>query len=86
MLALKVIFQQFCKEGKNWDEKLPAELSTKFQQWLSKATKVPNIEMERCYTKKKEIKEILFVGFCDASKIGYAACIYLCAKYLTPSK
>ena len=67
MLPLKVMFQQLCKEGKDWDEKLAAELSTKFQQWLSKATKAPNIEIDRCYTKNKEIKEILLVGFCDAS-------------------
>ena len=86
MLPLKVMFQQLCKEGKDWDEKLAAELSTKFQQWLSKATKAPNIEIDRCYTKNKEIKEILLVGFCDASKIGYAACIYLRAKYADESR
>ena len=52
----------------------------------TKATKIPNIEIERCYTKNKEIKEILLAGFCDASKIGYAACIYLCAKYTDESR
>ena len=82
----KNTIQQLCQEGKDWDEKLPAELSTKFHQWLSKATKVPNIEIERCYTKNKEIKETLLVGFCDASKIGYAACIYLCAKCTDESR
>ena len=75
MLRLNVMFQQ-CKEEKDWDEKLPAELSAKFKQRLLKVTKVPNIKIERCYTKNKEIKEILLVGFCDASKIGYAAFIY----------
>ena len=29
MLPLKVMPQQLCKEGKDWDEKLPAELSAK---------------------------------------------------------
>ena len=80
MLPLKVMFQQLFIEGKDWDKKLSAELSAKFQQWLSKATKVPNIEKERCYTKNKDVKEILLVGFCDTSKIGSAACIYLCAN------
>ena len=75
-----------CKEGKDWNEMLAAELSTKFQQWLSKATKAQNIEIDRCYTKNKEIKGILFVGFCDASKIGYAACIYLRAKHADESR
>ena len=53
------MFQTLFKKGKDWDEKLPAELSAKFQQWLSKAIKVLNIEIEKCYTKNKEIKEIL---------------------------
>ena len=86
MLPLKVMSQQFCKERRDWDEKLPAELSAKFQQWVSRVTKVPKKEIERCYTKNKEIKEIILVGFCDASKIGYAACIYLCAKYTDESR
>ena len=85
MLSLKLMFRQLCKEGRDWDEKPPAELSAKFQQWISKATKVLNIEIERCYTKNKDIKEILLVGFCGASKIGYAACIYLCPKYIDES-
>ena len=74
------MLQQLCKEGKDWDEKLPAELSAKFQQWLSKATKVLNIEIKRCYTNSKEIKEILLAVFYDVFKIGYAACIYFCAN------
>ena len=86
LLLLKVMFQKLYKEGKDWDKKLPGELSAKFQQWLSKATKVLNIEIERCYTKNKKTKEILLVGFCDASKIGYAACIYFCAKYTDESR
>ena len=85
MLPLKVMFQQLFKEGKDWEKDLPTKSSAKFQQWLSKATKVPKIEIERCYTKNKEIKESLLAGFCDASKIGYAACIYVCAKYADES-
>ena len=61
MLPLQVMFQQLCKEGRDWDEKLPAELSAKIQQWISKATKVLNIEIDRCYTKNKEIKRILLL-------------------------
>ena len=30
MLPLKVMFQQPCQIGKDWDEKLPTELSAKF--------------------------------------------------------
>ena len=45
MLRLQVMFQQLCKEGRDWDE-LPAELSAKIQQWISKATKVLNIEID----------------------------------------
>ena len=59
ILLLKVTFQQLSKEGRDWDEELPAELSAKIQQWILKATKVPSIDIERCYTKNREIKEIL---------------------------
>ena len=38
MLPLKVMFPQLFIEGKDWDKKLSAELSAKFEQWLSKAT------------------------------------------------
>ena len=86
MLPLKVMFQQLCKEGRDWDEKLPSELSAKFQQWISKVTKVLNIKIEKCCTKNKEIKEILLVGFSDASKIGYGSCIYFCEKYTDESR
>ena len=86
ILPLKVMFQQPCKIGEDLDEKLPTELSAKFQQWLSKATKVPSIEIEKCYSKNKEIKKILVVGFCDASKIRYAVFIYLCTQYKDESR
>ena len=36
--------------------------------------------------KEQEIKKVLLEGFCDTSKIGYAACIYLCAKYTDESR
>ena len=51
-----------------------------------KATKVLNIEIKRCYTKNKGIKEIQLVRFCDTSRIRYAACIYICAKYTDESR
>ena len=86
IVPFNVMFQQLCNERRDWDEKLPAELFANFQQWISKATKVLNIEIERCYTKNKEIKEILLVGFCDASKTGYEGCTYLCTKYTDESR
>ena len=64
------MFQQLCKEGKDWNEKLPVKLFEKFQEWLLKATKIPNTEIEWCYTKNLEIKKILLVGIYDASKFS----------------
>ena len=47
---------------------------------------IPSIEIEKCYSKNKEIKKILVVGFCDASKIRYAVFIYLCTQYKNESR
>ena len=56
-----------------------------FVEWLKQASEVDRISFNRCYFKQLETKRISLIGFSDASKLGYAACIYVRVEYVDGS-
>ena len=55
-------------------------------RWVNYAEEVPHIETEKCFIDIKNIKVIQLVGFIQASKIGYATCIYIQTEYTDDSR
>lgn len=76
ILYAKVMMQDCWKIKMDWDESVTRELHFK---WITFAEQLPllsDISIERQLL-IKEATHIELHGFCDASKIGYGACIYI---------
>ena len=76
ILLAKTIMQECWKVKINWDESVPQELQTR---WVTFARQLPLIgivSIERHLITKNPINVELH-GFCDASQVGYGACIYI---------
>ncbi|XP_015514777.2 uncharacterized protein LOC107220623 [Neodiprion lecontei] len=76
VLAAKTIIQQCWKSKVHWDEAVPQELHTR---WLKFAEQLPSI---RDFSIERNLilpnpTEIELHGFCDASQVGYGACLYV---------
>ncbi|XP_044735414.1 uncharacterized protein LOC123297721 [Chrysoperla carnea] len=76
VLAAKIIIQACWKSKVHWDEAVPPQLHL---QWLKFSEQLP-------YIKEFSIERNLIIpnpinielhGFCDASQVGYGACLYV---------
>ena len=78
VMKLKVLFQQICLSKCQWDDILLNDL---LSQWfLLRETMKIKLTMPSYYFSPHKINEVNNVnlnGFCDASKKGYAAVIYI---------
>ena len=81
ILPLKVLFQNVCKEKCDWDTPMNDEIKETFLKIISDLRKTGNIEFERAYLDQEisaeSIESIALHGFCDASTIGYGACVLI---------
>ena len=75
-LALKICFQETCKEAMGWDQILPREIQRKLEEWVKQATSIGVIEIGRNCLGAGVMSTDL-VGFSDGSKVGYGAGVYL---------
>ena len=75
----KMILQQCCKRNLGWDEKLPADLSNQWLDWLSTLEALNSIEFPRSYKPSdfKMVTKAELHSFSDASNDAYGAAIYL---------
>ena len=75
---VKVLFQRCCQNKSDWDEPLEGELLTHWNELLNDLRTLQTFEIRRylfCQP-RHQIKSIELHGFCDSSKIAYAAVIY----------
>ena len=84
ILPLKVLFQNVCKEKTDWDTPMSDDIKETFLKIVSDLRKTGSIEFERAYLDKKvpsdSVESVALHGFCDASTIGYGACVYIVYK------
>ena len=82
VIKMKALFQELCVEGSEWDDKLKDGLRTKWNTILVELNTLNDLRIQRCYFKftEKPMK-IQLHGFSDASKIAYAAVIYMRSLY-----
>lgn len=79
-MYVKVLFQDVWRKGIAWDEVLPDELLHNFQKWLTSMYVFQTWNVQRNYflgVSWKHMTGIELHAYCDASKNGYGACVYL---------
>ena len=79
VLRAKVIFQDECKSGKEWDDPLSPENQVRWSKWLEELPLLNQFKVERCLVPAgfgKPVKCELH-HFCDASMSAYGSVSYL---------
>ena len=79
ILPLKLMFQKACCQEIGWDDPLPNELYKELCCIIAGISKVSSIEIPRCLISEfgNDIKSVQLHGFAHASKVAYAANIYI---------
>ena len=81
-IRFKILFQQLCKEGLDWDEPLSGEALTRCNKLSSDLENAQAIVIPQSYKSRVNdaVTSARLVGYCDASKSAYAATVYLQLK------
>ena len=79
VLIGKRILQELCRDGANWDDKIPDDLLARWERWRNDVVLLAKLSIPRCYVPDDfgEIKVVEMHNFSDASEIGYGQCSYL---------
>ena len=84
ILPLKMMFQKLCKDGKDWDELVDAELNHKWLTTLSDLRQTGRVSFRRCYAEGlngDKVKSVQLHCFADASERAYGAVVYMRVEY-----
>ena len=82
IFPMKLLLQLLWKIKKDWDDPLEDELAEQHRLWREELSHLSDMALPRCYFRKEQALSISLQGFCDASKQGFAAVVYLRATYL----
>ena len=76
IITAKAFIQKLWLAKIDWDDTLPLDLQKEFLNWYNDITVLNGIRIDRWlgYSVSSECE---LYGFADASKVGYAACVYL---------
>lgn len=79
VLQGKIILQELCRRGIGWDEQLPDELRSRWEEWKNGLQKLKEVTIPRCYHPNAygEISRTELHPFSDTSNTGYGSCSYL---------
>ena len=78
IVRMKILFQEMCQAKLSWDEPLPPNLQQKWQVQVTSLQNSPEISVPRFYFADcSQPLSCSLQGFCDTSKVAYAAVIYL---------
>ena len=75
-LYAKILFQELCRIGVNWDDNLPPDLLKKWNTWKEDILIHKQFRIQRCYF-SRNVTMYSLIGFSDGSMKAYAAVIYL---------
>ena len=76
VLALKSIIQDCWKLKIGWDESVPQTIHTTWRSFVTQLPLIRELAIPR-HLVLPNYKDVQIHGFCDASKRGYGACLYL---------
>ena len=82
VIRFKILFQELCEKGQDWDQPLTPELLAKWKELIEKLGRCPVMSLPRCIWSGSPSEGVScsLHGFCDASKHAYAAVVYLVLK------
>ena len=82
IIKAKILTQQLCLLGLDWDDSIPNCHLTKWKAWLRRLPELERISIPRCIQpKKKNVIRSELHTFCDASEEAFAAVVYLRSVY-----
>ncbi|XP_043284935.1 uncharacterized protein [Venturia canescens] len=76
ILVSKILMQKCWKAKITWDESVPTALHSAWQSFAEQLLLINNLKIDRHLLINDPV-DIQIHGFCDASKTGYGACIYV---------
>ena len=79
ILVGKTILQELCRDGADWDDKVPEPLRSRWERWRADLPLLSSLKIPRCYKPESfgELKSVELHHFSDASKDAYGQCSYL---------
>ena len=79
ILKAKLILQDLCRKGLDWDDKIVEEDQQRWKTWLNQLPKLEELAINRCFKPENfgEITSSQLHHFSDASQQGYGAVTYL---------
>ena len=77
-VVAQLIFQDICKENKDWDKSVSPEMEMRWKKWMQAVSRLTDLEIPRCIMPARggPCKISLHV-FGDSSKVAYCAAVYL---------
>ncbi|XP_067208930.1 uncharacterized protein [Linepithema humile] len=76
ILYAKKLMQELWQCKLDWDESIPANIHTKWNEFTTQLNLINELSVNRSILISKHI-DVQIHGFCDASNVGYGACIYI---------
>lgn len=79
LLPGRLILQDICKGGCNWDDPIAEDVAKSWKQWADDLQLVNELQVPRCYKGdlSGEVTSVELHHFADASLTGYGECSYL---------
>ena len=79
VLPIKIMLQDLCKQGVDWDDPIPEDCMTRWKRWLYDLPKLEQFTIDRCVKPMKtdDIVSCELHHFSDASEVGYGAVVYM---------
>ena len=68
--------QNIWQTNVDWDVKLPSDILESYLEWRFKLHALREMKWQRFVLRTEQADTVILHIFCDASEIGYAACIY----------
>ena len=78
-VQFKILFQELCKDKRDWDEPLEGTYKLTWQRLVVQLHDMQLITLSRCYYTGMEGQVVMsdLHGFCDASAKAYGTVVYL---------
>ena len=79
-ILLKMILQKLWKLKIEWDDVLPSDINESFQKIIIQLPLLEKITIPRAFAPDSNYKIVQLAAFCDASKDGYSANVYVISE------
>ncbi len=79
VLLAKLLLQDLCRKGLDWDDEIPSNYLSRWQVWLNGLPKLSEVSVDRCVkcgVAGRNVSSEIY-HFCDASQSAYGAVSYL---------